>query len=94
MGYGTTTNTILLPDEEEQLVREELNRIANNPNAGRSGHGTTSPGREGYVARNYHLTTRINEIWEVFSNSIHVCDDFFYLVEDSAVMQEALLGTA
>ena len=61
MGYGTTTNTILLPDEEEQLVREELNRIANNPNAGRSGHGTTSPGREGYVARNYHLTTRIND---------------------------------
>ena len=47
MGYGTTTNTILLPDEEEQLVREELNRIANNPHAGRSGHGTTSPGREG-----------------------------------------------
>ena len=55
MGYGTTTNTILLPDEEEQLVREELNRIANNPNAGRSGHGTTSPGRERYVAGNYHL---------------------------------------
>ena len=95
MGYGTTTNTILLPDEEEQLVREELNRIANNPNAGRSGHGTTSPGRDGYVARNYHLT---NEafiiILEVFSNSIHVSDEFFHLVEDSAVMQEALLVTA
>ncbi len=30
MGYGNTTNTILLPDEEEQLVREELGRLANN----------------------------------------------------------------
>ena len=61
MGYGTTTNTILLPDEEEQLVREELNRIANNPNAGRSGHGTTSPGREGCVIKNNPLETCLSE---------------------------------
>jgi len=43
MGYGNTHNTILLPDEEEQLVREELGRLANNTNTRRDGHGTTSP---------------------------------------------------
>ena len=48
MGYGNTTNTILLPDEEEQLVREELGRLANNHDERRGGHdGTTSPGGEG-----------------------------------------------
>ena len=78
MGYGTTTNTILLPDEEEQLVREELNRIANNPNAGRSGHGTTSPGREGYVVKKYHLETCLNKELNIKFNA-HVSMDIFYL---------------
>ena len=49
MGYGNSHNTILLPDEEEQLVREELGRIANNANARRDAHGTTSPLGDGYV---------------------------------------------
>ena len=49
MGYGNSHNTILLPDEEEQLVREELGRIANNANVGRDVHGTTSPFGDGYV---------------------------------------------
>ena len=49
MGYGNTNNTILLPDEEEQLVREELGRLANNQDERRGGHGTTSPGVEGYI---------------------------------------------
>ena len=47
MGYGNTNNTILLPDEEEQLVREELGRLASNPNARRDGHGTDGDG-DGY----------------------------------------------
>ena len=97
MGYGTTTNTILLPDEEEQLVREELNRIANNPNAGRSGHGTTSPGREGYVVKNCHLETCLNKAFsgQNIKFNTHVSmDDFLILVEDLAVMLEALLETA
>ena len=51
MGYGNSHNTILLPDEEEQLVREELGRIANNANVGRDVHGTTSPFGDGYVNR-------------------------------------------
>ena len=94
MGYGTTTNTILLPDGEEQLVREELNRIANNPNAGRSGHGTTSPGREGYVVKKYHLETCLNKELKI-SNSMHMfLWTFFILEEDLAVMLEALLETA
>ena len=44
MGYGNANNTILLPDEEEQLVREELGRLASNPNAIRNGHGTDVDG--------------------------------------------------
>ena len=48
MGYGNTHNTILLPDEEEQLVREELGRLANNTNARRDDLGTTSPCGERY----------------------------------------------
>ena len=92
MGYGTTTNTILLPDEEEQLVREELNRIANNPNAGRSGHGTTSPGREGCVIKNNPLETCLSE--NIKFNAHVSMDNFFISAEDLAVMLEALLETA
>jgi hypothetical protein len=49
MGYGNTHNTILLPDEEEQLVREELGRLANNANTRRDDHGTTSPCGDRYA---------------------------------------------
>ena len=47
MGYGNSSNTILLPDEEEQLVREELGRLVNNYDDRKSVRGTTSPGAGG-----------------------------------------------
>ena len=60
MGYGNSHSTILLPDEEEQLVREELGRIANNANVRRDAHGTTSPLGDGYVKLNsYAIKTQL-----------------------------------
>ena len=58
MGYGNSHNTILLPDEEEQLVREELGRIANNSNVRRDAHGTTSPLGDGYVEIEFVIILR------------------------------------
>ena len=64
MGYGNSHNTILLPDEEEQLVREELGRIANNANARRDAHGTTSPLGDGYVKPNLKIYAVRTQIYD------------------------------
>ena len=87
MGYGNSHNTILLPDEEEQLVREELGRIANNANVRRDVHGTTSPLGDGYVVKLLDRNCMKKTICYIYQNNITF--SHFFLGEVLEVTQEA-----